>query len=99
MRIPFSNEGPSESENPILNKGEMLYVIGNGISGLASAVYLIRDGGLRGEQICIFEEGENYGGSLYAAGNVDVGYTMRGEQMFGKYFDCVYARPSRPLNS
>jgi hypothetical protein len=25
MRIPFSNEGPGESENPILNKGEMLY--------------------------------------------------------------------------
>jgi hypothetical protein len=24
MRIPFSNEGPSESGNPILNKGEML---------------------------------------------------------------------------
>jgi hypothetical protein len=23
MRIPFSNEGPSESGNPILNKGEM----------------------------------------------------------------------------
>ena len=75
------------------------YVIGSGISGLASAVYLIRDGGLRGEQICIFEEGENYGGSLDAAGNVDVGYTMRGERMFGKYFDCVYDRPSRPRNS
>ena len=66
------------------------YVIGSGIAGLASAVYLICDGGLRGEQICIFEEGENYGGSLDAAGNVDAGYTMRGERMFGKYFDCVY---------
>ena len=32
------------------------YIIGSGIAGLASAVYLIRDGGLSGEQVCIFEE-------------------------------------------
>ena len=66
------------------------YIIGSGIAGLASAVYLICDGGLRGEQICIFEEGVNYGGSLDAAGSIETGYIMRGERMFSKYFDCIY---------
>jgi myosin-crossreactive antigen len=51
---------------------------------------LIRDGGLRGEQICIFEEKVNYGGSLDAAGGVEAGYIMRGERMFSKRFDCTY---------
>ena len=66
------------------------YILGSGIAGLASAVYLIRDGGLRGEQICIFEETVNYGGSLDAAGGVEAGYIMRGERMFSKRFDCTY---------
>ena len=66
------------------------YILGSGIAGLASAVYLIRDGGLRGEQICIFEEKVNYGGSLDAAGGVEAGYIMRGERMFSKRFDCTY---------
>ena len=41
-----------------LDGNRKAYVIGSGIAGLASAVYLIRDGGLPGEDICIFEEFE-----------------------------------------
>lgn len=66
------------------------YIIGGGIAGLASAVYLIRDGGLRGEQICIFEEAANCGGSLDASGSIETGYIMRGERMFSRYFNCTY---------
>jgi oleate hydratase len=67
-----------------------IYIIGGGIAGLAAAVFLIRDGGVRGERITIFEEDKNCGGSLDASGAPTSGYLMRGERMFSKYFDCIY---------
>jgi oleate hydratase len=66
-----------------------VYIIGGGIAGLASAVYLIRDGGLRGDQICVFDEGACFGGSLDASGDRETGYIMRGERMFSKYSHCL----------
>ncbi|NJL07646.1 MAG: oleate hydratase [Methylacidiphilales bacterium] len=66
------------------------YIVGSGIAGLASALYLVRDGKLRGEQVCIFEEGEVFGGSLDASGTVESGYTMRGERMLSPKFDCLF---------
>jgi oleate hydratase len=66
------------------------YVIGSGIAGLASAVYLIRDGGLPGEDICIFEESKNYGGALDASGDAQSGYIMRGGRMFEEHYVCTY---------
>jgi oleate hydratase len=66
------------------------YIIGSGIAGLASAVYLIRDGGLSGEHVCIFEESKSYGGSLDASGTAESGYIMRGERMFEEHYVCTY---------
>jgi len=66
------------------------YIIGSGIAGLASAVYLIRDGGLSGEQVCIFEESQNYGGALDASGGAQSGYIMRGGRMFEEHYVCTY---------
>lgn len=67
-----------------------VYIVGGGIAGLASAVYLIRDGGLRGEQISIFEEAETMGGSLDASGSAETGYIMRGGRMFDAQYVCTY---------
>ena len=39
------------------------YLVGGGIASLASAAYLIRDGGLLGENICVFEETPILGGA------------------------------------
>ena len=39
------------------------YLVGGGIASLASAAYLIRDGGLFGENICVFEETPILGGA------------------------------------
>ncbi len=66
------------------------YIIGSGIAGLASAVYLIRDGGLSGEHVCFFEESQNYGGALDASGAAQSGYIMRGGRMFEEHYVCTY---------
>ena len=66
------------------------YIIGSGIAGLATAVYLIRDGGLSGERICIFEDLKVAGGSLDASGAAQSGYVMRGGRMFEAHYVCTY---------
>ena len=40
------------------------YIVGGGLAGLATAVFLIRDGQMKGENIHIFEELTLSGGSL-----------------------------------
>ena len=46
------------------------YLVGSGIAALASAVYLIREGGLAGENIRIFEQGSVTGGHWTARGRL-----------------------------
>jgi oleate hydratase len=58
------------------------YLVGGGIASLASAAYLIRDGGLKGANICILEETALLGGSLDGGGSPDHGYVIRGGRMF-----------------
>jgi oleate hydratase len=58
------------------------YLVGGGIASLASAAYLIRDGGLSGANITVFEETDVLGGSLDGAGAADKGYVIRGGRMF-----------------
>lgn len=70
--------------------GRNAFLIGSGIASLAAAAYLVREGGLRGENITIFEQEENYGGSLDARGNPHEGYSMRGGRMFEEKFNCTY---------
>jgi len=58
------------------------YLVGGGIASLASAVYLIRDGGMPGENIFIFEQSEVMGGSLDGDGSAGQPYVIRGGRMF-----------------
>jgi oleate hydratase len=58
------------------------YLVGGGIASLAAAAYLIRDGGLAGENIEIFEESAIPGGSMDGAGSPEAGYVIRGGRMF-----------------
>jgi len=57
------------------------YFVGGGIGSLSAAAFLIRDGGMPGAQITIFEAGSVMGGSLDGAGNAERGYSMRGGRM------------------
>jgi oleate hydratase len=53
-------------------------LIGGGIGSLAAAAFMIRDGGIPGENITILEASPLMGGSLDGSGNSCDGYTMRG---------------------
>ena len=65
------------------------YLVGGGIASLASAVYLIRDGSIPGQNIHILEE-SRIGGSLDASGSAERGYSMRGSRMFGPAYVLTY---------
>jgi oleate hydratase len=64
-----------------MSKNRKAYMIGSGIGSLAAAAFMIRDGGISGSNITIFEALPGYGGSLDGGGTADTGYTMRGGRM------------------
>lgn len=66
------------------------YLVGAGIASLSAAALLIREGRFAGADITILEAQDRTGGSLDAAGDPDIGYTMRGGRMFELYFECAY---------
>jgi oleate hydratase len=67
------------------------YLVGGGIASLASAAYLIRDGGFAGSDLCIFEAGSLPGGSLDGAGSPEEGYVIRGGRMFAyEAYTCTF---------
>ncbi len=57
------------------------YFVGSGIASLAGAVFLIRDGGVAGKDITIFEECHALGGAFDAHGDAEHGYRMSGSRM------------------
>ncbi|MES2162862.1 MAG: oleate hydratase [Pseudomonadota bacterium] len=57
------------------------YLVGGGIGSLSAAAFMIRDGGVEGKNITIFEAMPLAGGSLDGGGNADTGYTLRGGRM------------------
>ena len=68
------------------------FLVGGGVGSLAAAAFMVRDGGMRGDNITIFEALPTFGGSLDAAGNPDQGYTMRGSRMMTtENFECTWA--------
>lgn len=62
------------------------YLIGGGIAALAAATYLIRDAGVPGEAIRIFDNAPQPGGALDGSGEATWGYLTRGGRMFEPYF-------------
>jgi oleate hydratase len=68
------------------------FLVGGGVGSLAAAAFMVRDGGMRGDNITIFEALPAFGGSLDAAGSPDEGYTMRGSRMMTtENFECTWA--------
>lgn len=65
------------------------HIIGGGIAGLASAVFLIHDGYMDGKNITIYEELSDVGGSMDGATN-QKGYTSRGERELEPNMECLW---------
>jgi oleate hydratase len=75
-----------------------IYIVGGGIAGLSAAVFAIRDGGIRGENIHLFEERDVLGGALDAKWGRNRSYSMRGARLINErayqcYFDMLSAIP------
>ena len=75
------NNNPKESK---------IYLIGSGIASLASAVYLIKDAGVPGENIHILEQDDISGGACDGAGDTQDGFIVRGGRMHEEYYVCYW---------
>jgi len=80
----------SESSTPSSYQNSKAYIVGGGIAALATAVYLIKEGGLSGKGVYIFEQDAVPGGCLDGAGSSDEGYLIRGGRMFEEHFVCTW---------
>jgi oleate hydratase len=72
---------PFERKNAMTNQDRKAHLVGGGIGSLAAAAFMIRDGGLPGGNITIYEALPLLGGSLDGSGNPSDGYTLRGGRM------------------
>jgi oleate hydratase len=66
------------------------HIVGGGVAGLATAVFLIRDAGIPGGNIHIYEQLSVAGGSLDGSGDATSGYLIRGGRMFEEHFACTF---------
>ncbi len=66
------------------------YLVGSGLASLASAVFLIRDGQMKGDRIHIFEELELPGGSLDGIHQPARGFIIRGGREMENHFECLW---------
>lgn len=65
------------------------YLVGGGIAALSAAVILIRDHGIDGSDIEIFETGPVAGGSLDGGQSVDGAFVVRGARMMEDQYLCT----------
>ncbi len=66
------------------------YLVGSGMASLAAAVFLIRDGGVDGKKIHIFEELAVPGGSMDGIWNPQRGFIIRGGREMEAHFETLW---------
>jgi oleate hydratase len=71
-------------------KNPKVYLIGSGISSLASAVYLIKDAKISPENIHILEQDNITGGACDGSGDDKKGYIIRGGRMHEEHYTCYW---------
>lgn len=65
------------------------HIVGGGFGGLAAAALLIRNAGVPGADITIYEAGEVLGGGFFLGGNATSGYNLPGS-VFDKEYRCTF---------
>jgi len=89
----YSNGNYEAFATPRKPKGvdqKSAYIVGSGLAGLAAAVFLIRDGHMKGEQVHILEELPLAGGSLDGIDRPGVGFITRGGREMENHFECLW---------
>jgi oleate hydratase len=78
-------------ENAMTLRDRKAHLVGGGIGSLAAAAFMIRDGGLPGGSITIYEALPVLGGSLDGGGDHQDGYMLRGGRMLTTdNFECTW---------
>lgn len=73
------------------NQNRKAYLVGGGIGSLAAAAFMIRDAGMQGKNITIYEAKPLLGGSLDAAPIAEGGYSLRGGRMLTTdNYECMW---------
>lgn len=70
-------------------KGRKAHIVGGGIAGLATAVFLIDDAKMPGKNITIYEKKPVMGGSMDGTRN-EQGYLCRAERELEPYMECLW---------
>jgi oleate hydratase len=65
------------------------HIVGGGFGGLAAAAYLIRNTGMSGQDITIYEADERMGGGFSLGGSAEIGYSLPGS-VFDAEFRCTF---------
>ena len=65
------------------------HIVGGGFGGLAAAALLIRNAGVPGHDITIYEADEQLGGGFFLDGSPQSGYNLPGS-VFDKEFRCAF---------
>lgn len=65
------------------------YFVGAGLASLAAAIFLIRDGQMKGEKITIIEELGIPGGSMDGIYDASRGFVIRGGREMESHFECI----------
>ena len=65
------------------------HIVGGGFGGLAAAALLIRNAGMSGADITIYEADEQLGGGFFLGGSAQSGYNLPGS-VFDKEFRCTF---------
>jgi oleate hydratase len=66
------------------------HVVGGGFGGLAAAAFLIRNAGLSGQDITIYEADERLGGAFSLGGSVETDYILPSGSVFDAEFRCTF---------
>jgi oleate hydratase len=66
------------------------YLVGSGLSSLAAACFLIRDGQMKGERIHILEELTIAGGACDGIHDNQKGFIIRGGREMENHFECLW---------
>jgi oleate hydratase len=66
-----------------------VHIVGSGFGGLAAAALLIRNAGVSGADITIYEADEQLGGAFFLGGSAASGYDVPGS-VFDKEFRCTF---------
>lgn len=91
MRYTNGNyEAFARSRKPADVDNKNAYIVGAGLAGLAAAVFLIRDGHMKGEHIHIYEELSLSGGSLDGKFIPHDGFVTRGGREMENHFECLW---------